>query len=404
MAESDLTVYLIAFACEPDRGSEPGVGWVFVKALATAARTNGWRAVLVTRPHRLLEIRRGLVSDDAEVDVMTVKVPLPLRIRGARDVRLASVAWQWRAVRALRRRLRGGRGPAVVHHVTFATEGVPTFERLLRGNAALVFGPAGSTAQGGDASLRRRLRRRIGASILRTSDVLVATGEQVADSWKRQTSNLVLVEPNIVVEPLEQGPVEWDVVIAGQLIARKRVDLALRGIALVEEAVRVAIVGDGPLRLELEALSKELGLSARVTFFGSLQRSATLELLTRAKVLLHTSRQEGAGWVIGEAQAAGAFVVTVAGTGADDAARLGQHAVADSADPSSIADALQVGLSADRPLPSGRWSRDRLPVLLEQWYAEAMRQADSRMQRGGRGHDSRYPNGGTGQRRRPRRG
>jgi hypothetical protein len=53
-------VFLSAFACEPGRGSEPGVGWEFVRAAASLAQRREIEVIILTRPHRLAQIESAL--------------------------------------------------------------------------------------------------------------------------------------------------------------------------------------------------------------------------------------------------------------------------------------------------------------------------------------------------------
>jgi glycosyltransferase involved in cell wall biosynthesis len=79
----------------------------------------------------------------------------------------------------------------------------------------------------------------------------------------------------------------------------------LRAAALIsaaDDSVRYAIIGDGPLRAELEALAASLGLADRVTFFGYQSRVA--DYLAVCDVIVSSSRDnEGASNSILEAMA-----------------------------------------------------------------------------------------------------
>ncbi len=105
-------------------------------------------------------------------------------------------------------------------------------------------------------------------------------------------------------------------ITTGWLISRKRIDFILH--ALVRVRARVAppvallVVGDGPERARLEALSRELGLAEWVFFLGI--RQDVRDLLFEADVLVHASRAETCTYAITEAMAAGRpAVVTEAG-------------------------------------------------------------------------------------------
>jgi len=58
------------------------------------------------------------------------------------------------------------------------------------------------------------------------------------------------------------------ILYAGQIIRGKGVDVLLQALALLEVPFECVILGDGNHRAECEALSRQLGLGARVTFKG----------------------------------------------------------------------------------------------------------------------------------------
>lgn len=100
-----------------------------------------------------------------------------------------------------------------------------------------------------------------------------------------------------------------DVVVAGRLVAHKRVDLVLDALARVPGAT-AAIIGDGAERAGLEAQSRALGIADRVQFARWLPRVEDLYAYLRgAKTLVSLSEQEGFGMTVIEAQAAGAVPI-----------------------------------------------------------------------------------------------
>jgi glycosyltransferase involved in cell wall biosynthesis len=96
----------------------------------------------------------------------------------------------------------------------------------------------------------------------------------------------------------------------GRLAPQKDYPTFLRAAAAVAAAaadVDFAVVGEGPLRGELEALARELGLADRVHFLGL--RNDVPAVLGGTDVLALTSRFEGFPNVVMEAMATGAVVV-----------------------------------------------------------------------------------------------
>lgn len=84
---------------------------------------------------------------------------------------------------------------------------------------------------------------------------------------------------------------------------------------------RLVLVGDGPLRSELERRSHELGIRDRVVFTGLVPRDQVPRLLRAADVAVHASLAEGFGLVCAEAGLARLPVVAVASEGVQDIVR-----------------------------------------------------------------------------------
>jgi glycosyltransferase involved in cell wall biosynthesis len=105
----------------------------------------------------------------------------------------------------------------------------------------------------------------------------------------------------------------------GRLVPIKRVDVLLRAFAHARHAgapVRLAIVGDGDLRRELEALALELGVADQVWFAG--YRSAMLPVASASDVAVLSSDNEGTPVSLIEAAAAGTPSVSTKVGGVDD--------------------------------------------------------------------------------------
>jgi glycosyltransferase involved in cell wall biosynthesis len=108
----------------------------------------------------------------------------------------------------------------------------------------------------------------------------------------------------------EPGPPIY--VAAGRLVAQKDHASLLRGFArhcAGGAAARLMILGDGPLRAELEALSRALGVADRVAMPGFVANP--LPYMRRAAALVLTSRYEGFGNVVVEALGVGTPVISV---------------------------------------------------------------------------------------------
>jgi glycosyltransferase involved in cell wall biosynthesis len=106
-------------------------------------------------------------------------------------------------------------------------------------------------------------------------------------------------------QPSAAAP-DLDIVFVGRLVPIKRVDLflqAMRHVAAAAPELRVAVIGDGPLRTDLEALTRQLGLAGHVTFAGQQERVS--DWLRRAKIFMLTSESEGLSLSLMEAMTCG---------------------------------------------------------------------------------------------------
>ncbi len=75
----------------------------------------------------------------------------------------------------------------------------------------------------------------------------------------------------------DSAPAEQSILFVGRLVGRKGVDDLIRAFSTISRDFprsRVDIVGDGPERSKLVDLVRELGLTDRVTFYGSLRGEA----------------------------------------------------------------------------------------------------------------------------------
>jgi glycosyltransferase involved in cell wall biosynthesis len=215
--------------------------------------------------------------------------------------------------------------------------------------------------------------RTIGRLHARSASRIIATNDSTA-AYLARRGVTVEVEPNIVVEPIESiSSDDGLLVMSGLLIDRKRPWIALQALARPELAgYRLVVVGDGPLRPQLESLVRQERLDSRVEFTGRVKREAALEILSRARALVHPAIREGSPWVVGEAAAAGVPSAVFAGTGADTTARLsanGSGICAPNAGVAEFAATVSRVAGADRPTPSDRWSEKRLPDLLDKWWS-----------------------------------
>jgi glycosyltransferase involved in cell wall biosynthesis len=128
------------------------------------------------------------------------------------------------------------------------------------------------------------------------------------------------VAKNVVMRSLGLPEMMRLVLSVGRLVPQKNQALTVRAIVGVTDAALV-VVGDGPLRGELEALSRELGVEKRVVFAGI--RSDARELIGASDAVIISSHWEGLPLVALEALASRTPLVATAVAGVRDLLRNG---------------------------------------------------------------------------------
>lgn len=156
------------------------------------------------------------------------------------------------------------------------------------------------------------------------------------------------VDPLPTAPYVVRQPGQW--LWVGRFVEKKQPEIALRAFALAHKdapALRLSLIGDGPLRPICEALVQELGLAEAVDFRGVQSAQAVAEAMRQAEALLLSSGKaadgdsEGLPVVLLEAMAAGLPVVGTRHAGIPDAVHDGQEGLlVESGDVSAMAAAI----------------------------------------------------------------
>jgi glycosyltransferase involved in cell wall biosynthesis len=326
-----MKVLLSAYACQPDSGSEPGLGWNWARMLA--------------REHEVWVLTRAAnepaISASAERPrVHWVFVPSPLRASHGSLIGWAShYLWQlaaYRRARTLHREIRFD----IAHHVTLATWRLPCL--LWRLGVPLVWGAVGggqsippgfATVLGPSGRLREAIRTcfqflsrydplvrqtlsRASAVIAAnrpTYDLLVGLGRPDLHRLL-ETAITTQDRPTIDGRPTD-GPLR--ILWVGALLPRKALPLLLGALAALSSGVawRLDVVGDGRQRGRWQRIGRALGLTDRITFVGRVPHSEMPTLYRQADVFVFSSVRDTTGTVLLEAMAEGLPVIALAWSG-----------------------------------------------------------------------------------------
>jgi glycosyltransferase involved in cell wall biosynthesis len=330
-----LNVLISAYACEPGKGSEPGVGWNAVRQ--GAQNHDVW---VITRANNREAIEKALTLVPLpNAHFIYFDIPRWARFwkKGPRGIHLYYYLWQVGAYFAARKIIRSVRFD-VAHHITFVTHYYPSFLAFLP--IPFVWGPLG----GGDSAplafwktcgwkgcafeILRSIARKRGEwdpFVRRTAHraaVAVATTPETARRLRSMGvhGRIVLrgvaalneddLQALLTVRSRNAGP--FRVISVGNLLHLKGFHLGMEAFARLlaqHPESEYWLVGDGPERQHLERLAQRLRIAQRVTFFGKLSRSETLQKMAGCDVMLFPGLHDSSPGASVEAMAAGLPVV-----------------------------------------------------------------------------------------------
>jgi rhamnosyl/mannosyltransferase len=248
----------------------------------------------------------------------------------------------------------------------------------------------------GRAPLRQMLRPIYSALARRALAVIVASRKNAENSRDLPRSARTVVIPlgvderPLTPEPPAATPADRPVTIGsvGRLVWYKGLSVLLDAFALLPPHARLLVIGDGPLRRELEAQAQALGVAARVTFTGTVPEERKIEHLRSIDILAFPSTHptECFGLAQVEAQLLEKPVVcTSLPTGASEVVLDGETGfIVPPSDPAALAGALR-RLCDDAQLRRRFGQKGRERCLLEftqSRYAAQLRALVADLERG----------------------
>ena len=124
-----------------------------------------------------------------------------------------------------------------------------------------------------------------------------------------------LYHPPPLAGRLKAGPLGDYVLSVGRLETVKRVDLIVGALVHVDRPVRLIVVGEGPLRRQLEEQAAAIGVADRVTWAGGVDQQQLVDLYAGALAVVFPPYDEDYGYITLEAFLARKPVVTTTDAG-----------------------------------------------------------------------------------------
>ncbi|HKY47917.1 MAG TPA: glycosyltransferase [Acidimicrobiia bacterium] len=323
-----MKVLLSAYACTPGTGSEPGVGFATLEAIAEHHEV--W---VLTRLKNVEPLRAFFRDHPFASRVNVVGLDLsPRAIRIKKRFGEAGLQWYYDRWQVEAKRIGADLAEEVsfdlTHHVTFASDWARAGIAALA--LPLVWGPVGGgvvtplslmptlglRGAGEEAArvVARALmrRRRWYQEAWRHAAVVLVQNRETAALGRDSVKSLVLPNSTALLTdpPAVTGSRNKEILVVGRLLPWKGGRLALRALEYVTDPEAVLVfVGEGRAMTGLRAMAHRRGMTGRVRFEGPLPRQAVLERMARAGALLHPALHDESPVTIGEALSLGTPVV-----------------------------------------------------------------------------------------------
>lgn len=340
-----MKVLASAYACNPFRGSEEGVGWGWINAIArkhevwvlTAAyhRTDLEHAML-----RAPEIRERMHFVFVDEKPWHYR-PTPGWIKIENSVAKPVMNWAYRGwlrnAFGLARKLHSDIGFHLAHQITYVGFRFPG--HLWRLDIPFVWGPIGGLENmpwrflpelGVGGALHYAARNAINIAhkrFLRGPRKAFAAGRPgviaATSGIRREIERWYDIDSEVICEiGLPTGSIAsthserrleepFRIAWSGLHLSRKALPILLRALASLPPQMdwRLEIFGDGSCRTDWQALASRLGLDDRCAWRGQVSREAALAGVRRAHLFVITSLQDLTSTVLIEALANGVPVI-----------------------------------------------------------------------------------------------
>jgi len=338
MGTDKKNVLVVAYACEPDKTSEPGVGWHFSLEISKS-----YNVTVLTRRNNKKSIETKEVDDrnyiyyDLPKFFKTLKKIIPL------GTQLYYCCWQWGGYYYAKKQLKKTKLDIdLVHHLNFGVSWIAPPAYLLR--QPFIWGPIG----GGDTvpwsflkkmKLRWILQEFIYGSINRigkaspfswmtrgkASAVIFRTRSAQEIFPKRGNTHTAIISETASSDIVTHYPKKLETSIQAICVGRmnywKGFMLAVKGF---EEFLKkggkgtLELFGEGTELNSIKTYIKSNQLENHIFIRGFVPNETIKQKMSDAHVLLHASFREGGSWAIMEAMSYGLPVVCLNTSGPKD--------------------------------------------------------------------------------------
>lgn len=329
-----MNILLSAYACEPNKGSEPGVGWSW--ALSYAKKHRVW---VITKANNRSTIEEYLKRTPVDYidNLRFIYVDLPRKYtwwkKGRRGMRLYYALWQKKAYEVACN-LEKDITFDFVQHITFVSCTQPTFMHRL--HAPFIWGPI----SGGEnipksiqyplsikehcIEIIRRLSQKIAVNsslfreICLESRLIFSATEETRNMFPESIRSKIQILPAIGLDYVLQRPIIhndiFKIVMAGRLIYWKAFDIGIKAVVDLldnEIPIELHILGEGPKKNDLEKMSGKY-LNNAIFFDKAVAHDNIYDYFAQFDLFLNTTLRDSGCMTMMEAAASGLPSIAIA--------------------------------------------------------------------------------------------
>lgn len=315
-----LKIFVSAYACEPNLGSEIGVGWHWV--LEMSKYFDLW---VLTRESNKESIERWYLDNPNANKVNFIYYDLPKKLRfwkkGMRGVRTYYVLWQ-KLTNKIVKQVMEDNGIEIFHLLTYGNALWPISK--YGQEKFFIWGPTGvgdtipeefSQHYNKKGRVIEKLRRWSKSTLTlnegfkrrcENADLIFCKTEISLDSIPKEYRNKAIVFTDVAVDPIDLAnfqTISEDLNTATKYLAVGRLD-AWRGFDLLIEAfakaakinpnIQLEILGKGSDKARLESLLLQYELGASIVLGGQVSMNEYYQKMADTDVVINPALKEGA--------------------------------------------------------------------------------------------------------------
>jgi len=322
-----MNIFLGVYACEPNNGSEPEVGWQMVNEIAKAMPNDNIYALTKLNNREVVE-KEGYPSN---ISFLYYAPPKWLTFwkKGGRGIRTYYYIWLIGAALFMKKQ---NINFDIVHHITFVNDWLPSFFHLLKTEKnKFIWGPIGSNdpinfkfydnnkmkIKELVTNLLKEIYRNLDPSFhicKAKANCIIGINNNVQNKLRLNSFKYFIGDSAIAVKKSDVENIStvnnkndiFTIISVGRLVHIKNFKLTILSFAIFIQNnphvknIKLKIVGDGEERKELEELSKNLKIENLIEFIGKVSLNEVQKLFVKANLFLFPTL-ENAGFVTLEA-------------------------------------------------------------------------------------------------------